>query len=405
MNKQTFFLIQTNPVKKNKSVILVFSLVFVLISSISCIKQKKSGSSFEGVTDTEILLGAYNSMTGSESDFGVSAFNGITIAMDRINKNGGIKGRKLRLINYDDQGKSDEAVTAITKLITHDQVLLVLGEVASSRSIAAGAVAQRYKVPMVSTASTNPKVTQIGDYIFRVCFTDAVQGKALAQFAVKTLKAKTTAVFRDMRSDYSIGLANYFIENFKKLGGVVPKGAEVTYQGGDIDFKAQLNIIKGFHPDLVYVPGYYTEVGLIVRQGRELQINVPFLGGDGWDSPQYLAIGGKATLNTYFGSHYSAQSKDPTTVSFVKEYKKRFGEVPNSLAAMGYDGMVVVADAIKRAPDFSRKSIRDALATTKNVRGATGVISINDQRDAVKPVSIIKVLGIGKIGLLETITP
>jgi branched-chain amino acid transport system substrate-binding protein len=384
--------------------LLTFGLFSLLLTG-SCIK--KDGASSTSATNTpegsEILIGEYGSMTGSESTFGVSTHKGVMMAIDEVNKAGGIKGKKIQLKHYDDQGQAAEAVTTMTKLITQDKVSLVIGEVASSRSIAAGAIAQQYKVPMVSPSSTNPKVTQVGDYVFRVCFIDPFQGAVMARFAINNLKLKRAAVFRDIKADYSVGLANFFVEEYKKMGGEVV--ADVSYASGDMDFKSQLTSIKGKNPDVLFIPGYYTEVGLVARQARELGLKAVLLGGDGWDSEKLTEIGGEAIVGGYFSNHYSHEDKSPVVQNFVAQFKTRYGDVPSGLAAQGYDAAMVAFDAIKRASDLSPKSLRDALAQTKNFQGVTGMITINEDRNAVKPAVVLKVVGPQKTSYVTTINP
>ncbi len=372
-----------------------------LIAGTAC--TKKSGDSSQAVSSNEIVFGEYGSMTGAESTFGVATHKGVMMAVEEANKAGGVKGKQVRVISYDDQGKADEAVTAVTKLITQDKVHLVLGEVASSRSIAAGAVAQQYKIPMVSPSSTNPKVTQLGEFIFRVCFIDPFQGAVMAKFSINHLKLKKAAIFRDIRSDYSVGLANFFAEEYKKLGGEIV--ADVSYSSGDMDFKSQLTSIKGKKPDVLLVPGYYTEVGLIARQAKELGLKAILLGGDGWDSEKLTEIAGDSILGSYFSNHYSHEDKSPVVQNFVTQYKAKYGEVPNGLAAMGYDAALVALDAVKRATDTTPAAIRDALASTTNFQGVTGVITINKDRDAVKPAVVLKVVADKTFQYVTTVNP
>ena len=380
--------------------IAVTSLAFQL----SCTKKDGGGQAgAPSAATNEIVFGEYGSMTGAESTFGVSTHKGIMMAVEAANAEGGIKGKKIRVVSYDDQGKADEAVTAVTKLITQDKATVILGEVASSRSIAAGAVAQQYKIPMISPSSTNPKVTEIGDYIFRVCFIDPFQGAVMAKFAINNLNLKKAAILRDVRSDYSMGLSNYFIQEYKKLGGEIV--ADESYSSGDVDFKSQLTSLRGKKPDIIFVPGYYTEVGLIARQARELRLGAVLLGGDGWDSEKLTEIGGQAILGGYFSNHYSPEDKNPVVQNFVAQYKAKNGEVPNGLAAMGYDAALVAIDALKRATDLSPAAIRDAIAATKNFQGVTGIITINDQRNAVKPAVVLKVNGPNQYGYVTTINP
>jgi len=349
-----------------------------------------------------IKIGEYGSLTGPIATYGKSTHNGIVLAFNEINERGGINGKKIKLLTLDDQGKPEEAASAITKLITHDRVVLVMGEVASSLSLAAAPIAQRYKVPMITPSSTNPKVTQVGDYIFRSCFIDPFQGKVMANFAYKKLKARNIAILRDVKSDYSVGLAESFTETFEKIGGKIV--TDISYVAGDIDFKAQLTSIRAKKVDAIFIPGYYTEVGLIARQAKELGINVPLLGGDGWDSPRLTEIGGSALDNSYFSNHYAADSTEPRIQAFVKKFQSVYGTIPDGLAAMGYDAALIVIDALKRAKSHSPKDIRDALAATKNFQAVTGIITFNEQRDAEKSAVVLMVKN-GKYHYVETVNP
>ncbi len=350
----------------------------------------------------EIVIGEVGSLTGAEATFGLSNKNGLAMAVEAVNAAGGIKGKKVRVITYDDQGKPEEAATAMTRLITKDKVTAVVGEVASSRSIAMAPIAQANKVPMVSGSSTNPKVTQIGNYIFRVCYIDPFQGPVMARFVIDTLKIKKAAIFKDIKNDYSMGLSQFFKEIFVKAGGQVV--SEQSYSAGDFDFKAQLTAIRAAKPEFVYLPGYYTDVGLIMRQARELGINVPFGGGDGWDSEKLFEIGGKSVDGSYFSNHYSPDNQDPILQKFVKKFKEKYGAIPDGLAAMGYDAGQVLFDAMRRAKSLSGPDIREALATTKNFPAVTGKISINENRDAVKAAVIIKIEN-GKQKYVQTVAP
>ena len=359
-----------------------FLAIFAFVAMATACKKKP-------LDENEIRIGEFGSMTGTEATFGLSTHNGILLVVDEINARGGINGKKLRLISLDDQGKAEEAQLAVQRLVTQDKVHVILGEVASSRSLAAAPVAQRYKVPMISPSSTNPKVTEVGDYIFRVCFTDPFQGKVLAKFAAEDLKAKTAALLIDTKSDYSVGLAEFYRKTFAELGGKIV--IEQNYVGGDIDFKGQLTAIKAKNPDVVVVPGYYTEAGLILKQARELGIKGPVLGGDGWDSPKLFEIAGKAGDNSYISNHYSVEDKDPKVQAFIKAYQARFKEIPDGLAVMGYDAALVLEDAIKRAKSLKGEDLRDAIAQTKRFSAVTGTITIDEQRNAAKPAVVLKI--------------
>lgn len=355
-----------------------------------------------GAGDNEIVVGEFGSLTGGTATFGQSTHNGVTMAFEEINAAGGVLGKKLKVLVEDDQSKPEEAATAVTKLISQDRVVAVIGEVASSRTLAAAPIAQANKVPLISPASTNPRVTQVGDYIFRVCFIDPFQGAVMAKFAGNSLKLKKVAILYDVRNDYSVGLRNFFSETFKGLGGAII--GEQSYSEGDSDFRAQLTQLKSLGPEAIYVPGYYTEVGTIARQARELGLTVPLMGGDGWDSPKLTEIGGQAIEGSYLSNHYSVDDPSPAIQKFVTAYKTKYGAVPDALAALGYDAAYVLADAMKRAGSTDGAKVRDAIAATARFVGVTGTINIDKDRNAVKPAVILKVAG-GKFEYVETIAP
>lgn len=349
-----------------------------------------------------ILIGNYGSMTGAEATFGVSTKNGIELAADEWNKTGGVLGKQIKIIAYDNQGKPEEARLSVEKLINVDNVVAVLGEVASTRSLAAAPVAQQYKVPMISPSSTNPLVTQKGDYIFRACFIDPFQGQVMAKFAFNTLKFKKGAILRDSKSDYSMGLANYFIQTFTSLGGEIV--ADEKYVSGDVDFKAQLTSLKAKNADFIFVPGYYTEVGLIARQTREQGVKAVLLGGDGWDSPKLTEVGGASIDGGYFSNHYTSEDPRPEVQNFIKTYEAKYGAKPDGLAAAGYDSAKILFEAIKRANSVEGPKLRDAIAQTKDFNGVTGIITLNENRDATKSAVVLKVTGTD-FKFIETVNP
>jgi branched-chain amino acid transport system substrate-binding protein len=350
-----------------------------------------------------IKVGEYASLTGKDATFGISSHEGTLLAVEEINAAGGVLGKMLELLTEDTQCKAGEPATVVNKLITRENVVAVLGEVASSRSLEAAPICQQNKIPMISPASTNPDVTKTGDYIFRVCYIDPFQGTVMANFATKTLKARRVAVFTDVRSDYSKGLAKYFKERFKANGGEIV--TELDYNGGDKDFKAQLTAIKAANPEGVFVPGYYTECALISVQAKELGLNVPLFGGDGWESSVLFEIGGKAVEGNYFSTHYSPAVGTEISRKFVENYKKRWnGKTPDALAACGYDSAIILADAIKRAGTTENTKLRDAIAATKDFQAVTGKITINENRDATKSAVILKIKD-GKYESLETVEP
>jgi len=366
-------------------------------------KVPGSPSGGAAVSDSDvILLGEVGSLTGSEATFGISTRDGIELALKEANQAGGVKGKKVAVRVYDDQGKPEEAANAVTRLISQDRVKLILGEVASSNSLAMAPKCQSGQVPMITPSSTNPKVTAVGDYIFRVCFIDPFQGFVMAKFAKENLKFTRAAVLKDLKSAYSLGLTEVFTRKFTEMGGKIV--ATEAYSKGDSDFRAQLTAIKGHKPDAIYVPGYYTDVGIVARQAREIGIKAPLLGGDGWDSEKLWELGGSAIVGSYFSNHYSPDDPSPRVQSFLTKYKAAYGGIPDSLAALGYDAANVAIHAMQQAPDLSGPSIRAAIAQTKDFPGVAGTITLDENRNPVKPAVVLQV-GSGKNKYIATISP
>jgi branched-chain amino acid transport system substrate-binding protein len=343
----------------------------------------------------DILVGHVASLTGSEATFGDSTDKGIKLAFEEQNKKGGVKGKKLVLKTLDDQGKPEQAQVAATQLIVNDKVTVMLGEVASSRSLAMAPVADKYQVPMISTASTNPKVTldstgKVRPFVFRVCFIDPFQGTVMAKFARENMKVSKVAVLRDVGNAYSVGLADFFEETFKKMGGTIV--TDQSFKAGDQDFKAQLTRIREGNPEAIYVPAYYTDVAGIARQARELGMNQPMMGGDGWDSEQLYEIAQGALDGSFFSNHYTTENQDPMVQGFIAKYKAAYdGQVPDALAAMGYDAALVAIDAMEKAKDLSGPALAQAIAATKGFKAVTGTITLDAQHNAVKSAVVIAV--------------
>ena len=364
--------------------------IFVCVATVLGLSCRPRAERQTDAAASDIPVGVYAATSGSEAAFGQATVQGEKLAAEEINKNGGVLGRKIRLIIEDDLGKAEEAASVVTKLITHDNVIAVLGENSSNQSLAAAPICQTSKVPMISASSTNPAVTKKGDYIFRVCFTDPYQGKALAMFVRTNLHAMTAAILRDNKNDYSVGLAEVFRKEFTTLGGKIL--AEQSYSGGDSDFRPQLTAIKGTNPQVLFVPGFYTEVGQIAIQTRDLGIAVPMVGGDGWDSPTVIQIGGKSIDGSYFSDHYFVGDPRPLVQRFVKAIHDRTGHNPEANAALGYDALHILAGAIKQAGSLDKKKIRDNIAATHNYQGASGEITMGPDRDPIKPVAMIKIV-------------
>lgn len=382
-----------------KRIAIALLVIAAFVFSLAC---ERKGGSGNGTETGQILVGYYGDLTGRTSNFGVSTKNGTEMAADEINKAGGINGRTIKILSEDDEGRPEKAATVVTKLIDQDKVIAVIGEVASGNTLAAAPKSQKANVPMISPSSTNPAVTQVGDYIFRVCFIDPFQGEVMAKFAANTLKAKTAAIMLDFNSPYSRGLTEFFEKSFTRLGGKVL--SQQSYTQGDRDYKGQLTSIRSLNPDVIYVPGYYGEVGVIAKQAKQLDIKAPLLGGDGWDAPQLWELGGEALNGSYMSNHYSVEDPSPAIQKFVSDYKARYNIVPDALAALGYDAMKVLADALKRSGSTNGPKLRDAIAGTKDFVGVTGVITINAERNAVKPAVVLK-LQDGKYVYQETIKP
>ena len=350
-----------------------------------------------------IKVGEIASLTGKEAAFGQSSHKGTLLAIEELNAAGGVLGRPLKLITEDNQTKAGESATATRKLISRDQVVALLGEVASSRSLEIAPIAQSSKIPMVSPASTNPKVTAVGSYVFRVCFIDPFQGTVMAKFAHADLGLRRVAVLTSVSSAYSVGLSKFFKERFLAEGGEI--AIEQKYAEGDKDFRAQLTAIKATGVGGIFVPGYYSEAALIAKQARELGITAALFGGDGWEAPQLLAIGGDALEGCYYSTHYSAEDTAPAVQNFVKKYRARFGgEMPDAMAALGYDSAFVLADAITRAGSTAPEELRTALATTRDFVGVTGKTTIDADRNAAK-AAVVVAIKYGRINFFKAVAP
>ena len=360
-----------------------------------------------------IKIGVYGSLTGTTATFGQSTERGVKLALDEINAAGGIGGKQLEMISEDDQSKAEEAATAVQKLINQDRVIALIGEVASSRSLAAAPIAQDAGVIMISPSSTNPEVTKKGNFIFRTCFIDPFQGTVMAKFAAQNLGMKRVAILKDIKNDYSVGLAKFFTDEFVgKQGGSIT--GEQAYSEGDADFRSQLTALKANNPEAIFTPGYYTEVGSIAIQARELGITAPLLGGDGWVSDQLLKIGGTALDGCYYSNHFALDSPDTALQGFLTRYKAKFGGQPDAIGGLAYDAMRLLADALTRlhasdpasfealdasksdaadAQKAARAKLRDLVNGVQAFPGVTGAITFDADRNPVKSAVVIKIEG------------
>ena len=374
--------------------LLGLGLALTVAAASSACKKKDAGGG--GPTDggaetSEIVIGHYASMTGNTAHFGQDTDKAARLAADQLNAKGGVLGRKIKIVTLDTRGDGAEAASAVTRLIDVEKATAILGEVASSLSLQGGPIAQRRKVPMVSPSSTNPKVTQIGDYVFRICYIDPFQGKVMANFTRHSLKLDKVAILKDVKNDYSIGLSDAFHKAFVAGGGTI--AVEQSYSAGDTDFSAQVTAIKGSGAQAILVPGYYAEVGAIARTAARLGLKVPLLGGDGWDAPELFTIGGEALNGSYFSNHFAPDQASALSQKFVADFKAKYGSEPSGLGALGYDGVMVIADAIGRAGSTQGPALRDALATTKGYEAVTGRITMDKDRNPEKSVVVLKIDG------------
>ena len=385
----------------------VFSKTYCLLFVLILVTGLLSGCM--GSASNDVKIGMVYELTGNTASYGTSAADGAKLAFKEINANGGVLGKQIKIVIADNKGEPSESANAMTKLITQDKVIAVTGFTVSSCGIAGSSVAEDNKIPLVAAATVNPRVTvdertgKVKEYTFRACFIDSFQGTVGANFALNSLKTKKTAIMIDNSSDYSKGLAQVFKDVFTQGGGQVV--AEEAYLQKDQDFKSILTKIKAQNPEVIYIPGYYEDVGKVVKQAREIGITIPILGGDAWDSPKLVEIGGPQALNnTYFTNFYSIQATNPESKAFVEAYKKEYGQLPDSMAAMGYDAANLLVDGIKRANSVDSGKIREALASTKDFKSVSGSMNLSATHDAIRGVVIIEMKD-GNQVYKETVTP
>ena len=355
-----------------------------------------------GIAAEPVKIGFFMSITGRDASFGEVSLRGARLAVDELNAAGGVLGRPVELVVEDNRSVAGESATAAKKLIARDRVAVLIGECSSGRTLEAAPVAQAAGIPLIAVAATNPKVTQVGDCIFRVCFIDPFQGDVIAAFARRRLGLKRAALLIEAGAPYSVGLAEYFAKTFTALGGEIV--ATQKYNGADTDFRAQLTAIRAEQPDAIFLPGYYVAAGLVAQQAQQLGLKATLLGGDGFEAPQLLEIGGPALEGVYYSTHFATENTDQVSRAFVDAYTRRHGSGPNGLTALTYDAVKLAADAIARAGTTEPVKLRAALAATKDFPGVTGRTTINAQRDADKDAAIITVKN-GKLVFVETIRP
>ena len=387
-----------------KTYVTVLALLLALgagLSGAGC--RRQDARVVEAPPPERVRVGAFMSLSGDTAQYGISALNGIRMAVEEANAAGGVKGGRVDLIVRDTRSDSVETGLVVERLAREERVHALLGEVVSSRSLAAARVAQRERVPMLTPSATSPEITAVGDYVFRSCYTDTFQGAALARFAISSLGALRAALLVARDQGYSVELARYVREDFERRGGQVV--AQQEYPDGESDFSVQLAEVGAAQPDVVFIPGYYMEVGLLARQARALGLNAPLVGGDGWDSPRLMQLGGEALSGGFFSTHFSAEDADPQVQRFVADYRRLFGSTPDSFSATAYDAARIMLAAIERAPTLDRAAVRDSLAATRDFPGVTGAVTFNPERNAVKPVVVVRIGAGGRQTVEAHITP
>ncbi|WMM23433.1 ABC transporter substrate-binding protein [Tissierella sp. MB52-C2] len=374
----------------NKKLLGTLSLVLIL-SFISGCAAKTTGNQDNGDT---IKVGVNYELSGDVATYGQNLSDGVLLAIEEINKNGGVFGKQIVPIKVDNKSEDTESANVSTRLATRDKVVALLGPATSGNTKAAIPAATQNKIPLVSASATADDVTvdsngNVREYIFKTCFSDSFQGVMMAEFALNDLNFKNAAILADSTSDYAKGLSKAFKETFTSQGGKIL--SEEAYQAKDTDFKAVLTSLKGLNPEVLFVPGYYEEVGLIVRQARELGLNVPILGADGYESPKLTEIAGKGVLNdVYYSSHYSPMDDAEEVVKFKKDFKARYGKEADAFNALGYDLGYFFKDALERAGEVNSEKLKDAFASTKDFKGVTGTVSIDENHNPIKSVTIIE---------------
>lgn len=358
---------------------------------VGCKNGKEGGGNGDSGGTGDIVIGHYASLTGDTAHYGQDTDKAIKLAASELNAAGGVLGRKVKIATLDDRGDAAEAQNAVNRLIDVEKAIAILGEVQSSLSLQGGRVAQSKKIPMITPSSTNTKVTEIGDYVFRVCFIDPFQGNVMAKFARENLKLDKVAIIKDNKSDYSTGLSEAFQKAFEAAGGKIVEPQ--SYGKGDTDFSAQVTAVKNSDAQAIYVPGYYTEVAAIAKTMQRLEVKLPMMGGDGWDAPDLFKIGGDAVEGHYYSNHFAPDVASENAKKFIADFEKQHGTKPTGLGALGYDAARVLFDAIKRAGKTDPAAVRDEIAKTKDFDGVTGKITINDQRNAVKSAVVLKISG------------
>ncbi len=357
-------------------------------------------------TANEIRIGLITPLTGDVKTFGESVKNAFEMAVDEANRAGGVAGMKIAFVVVDDRNDPTEASNAANLLINRHKVHAMVGSVTSKATIPVSDLAQGSKIPAITPSATNPKVTVADgkrkDFMFRACFIDPFQGRVMSRFARETLRKEKAAVLFDASNDYSKGIAEFFGNDFKDLGGKVV--AYESYGKDDVDFSPLLTKIKASGADVLFLPDYYNKVGLIAKQAREKGIKATLIGPDGWDSPDLVKIAGDAVEGGYFSNHYSPEDTRPEVAGWVKKYREKFGQTPDALGTLAYDATNLLLDAIRKAGGNDPLKIREALAAIKGFKGVTGEFTIDGNGDAVKSAVILRIVD-GRQKFVKVVDP
>ena len=363
------------------AVLFVIAFCFMSMTIIGC---KKSGDA--------VPIGAIFPLSGPVAFYGNESRDGALLALEEINAAGGLLGRQLVMISEDDEGNAEITVNAFTKLTTRDRVSHIVGSSTSGPTTAISTLAQRNRVVLISPSATALAATNAGDFVFRACFIDPFQGVVGADFAYDTLGSRRAAVLYDAGADYNTGLAEAFRDQFRSLGGQV--AAFEAYQTGDVDYNAQITRIRAANPDVVYLSNYLNDVRLQAIQLRDLGVNVPLVGGDGWDG--LIDIAGDEMLNGFWTSGFASDTTDPRGVAFVRAFQTRFGRPASQFAALGYDSMMLLADGIKAAGTFDAPAVKDAMARIDGTY-VTGRIRFDSNRNPIKGASMLEIARVNGI--------
>ncbi|MEG2289274.1 MAG: ABC transporter substrate-binding protein [Clostridium sp.] len=388
---------------KKRIALILATLMLGSTFLVGCGKKETGGNNSTTGDSDVIKIGVFEPLTGANAGGGALELEGIKLANKLYPE---VLGKKVELVIADNKSEKVEAANAAAKLVEKDKVTAIIGSWGSSLSMAAGDIVKKAQIPAVGTSCTNPLVTKGNEYYFRVCFIDPFQGTVMANYAFNKLKAKKVAIVQEVSSDYAIGLAKYFTDSFKKLTGDDNSIIDVAnYNTGDQDFTAQLTNIKSKNPDAIFAPGNFTESALVIKQARDLGITCPIIGGDTWETPQFIEIGKQAVEGVTFSTFFATEKPiTKESEKFLAEYKKEYNKEPAAVTALGYDAYLILIKALEQTGEVNSVKLRDTLANIKDFQGAAGVVNFDENRDAIKD-AVIKEVRDGKFQFLDVVKP